>query len=146
MDEKELLEVLKADVLKIVNTNMDKKAKDMYEERIIESYEYVPRNPSRSRYRRGASGSFADRENFIKEVEVNGDFIEYILTNHRETDCNCKYCRAKNGLLIDEFIEDGIAGKSRTAPKLVYENTQRDIDESEELDEVINKELKRLGW
>ena len=139
-----LIEALRNDIVDSMRGNVDKKIKQIYKSHAEQSYrEYSPKYPNASRYRRGESGSFADEDNFKEEVEVNGDTLTYTLENHRETDCDCAYCRSKN-LRIDGYIEDGIAGRSRIKAKLVYEQAQKQIDS--EIENIIINELTNKGW
>ena len=139
-----LIEALRNDIVDSMRGNVDKKIKQIYKSHAEQSYrEYSPKYPNASRYRRGESGSFADEDNFKEEVEVNGDTLTYTLENHRETDCDCAYCRSKR-IRIDGYIEDGIAGKSKIKEKLVYEKAQEEVDTK--INSFIMNELKNKGW
>ena len=139
-----LIEALRNDIVDSMRGNVDKKIKQIYKSHAEQSYrEYSPKYPNASRYRRGESGSFAGEDNFKEEVEVNGDTLTYTLENHRETDCDCAYCRSKR-IRIDGYIEDGIAGKSKIKEKLVYEQAQKQIDS--EIENIIINELTNKGW
>ena len=140
----ELFTDLVQDIEDSMRGNVDKKVKQIYKSHAEQSYrEYSPKYPNASRYRRGESGSFADEDNFKEEVEVNGDTLTYTLENHRETDCDCAYCRSKR-IRIDQYIENGIAGRSRIKAKLVYEQAQKQIDS--EIENIIINELTNKGW
>lgn len=140
----ELFTDLVQDIEDSMRGNVDKKVKKIYKSHAEQSYrDYSPKYPNASRFRRGESGSFADEDNFKEEVEVNGDTLTYTLENHRETDCDCAYCRSKK-IRIDTFIENGVAGKASIKSKLVYENTQKSVDE--QIENIIINELTNKGW
>lgn len=143
-DIDELMSSLTKDIEDSMRGNVDKKVKQIYKSHAEQSYrEYSPKYPNASRYRRGESGSFADEDNFKEEVEVNGDTLTYTLENHRETDCDCAYCRSKK-IRIDQFVEQGIAGRSRIKSKMVYENAQKSVNE--QIENIIMNELSNKGW
>lgn len=137
---------LKKDLLKVVDNNVDKSAKNVYKEETEFSYTlYEPVNDNTSRYRDGLDGSFADENNFESEVKLNNNGITYELVNHRQTDCDCDYCRAKRPYL-DQFIEEGIAGEYFITPKKTYERTQDRIDSELVIENALESGLKKLGY
>lgn len=139
----DLISDLRNDIIDSMRGNVNKKIKDIYKSKAEASYrEYSPK-ANNSRYRHGESGSFADEVNFKEEIETNKNTLTYTLENHRETDCNCVYCRSKN-LRIDGYIEDGIAGKSKIKEKLVYEKAQEEVDSK--IDSFVMNELNNKGW
>ena len=143
-DVDDLFKDLANDLEDSMRNGVDKKVKKIYKSHAEQSYrDYSPKYPNASRFRRGESGSFADEDNFKEEVEVNGDTLTYTLENHRETDCDCAYCRSKR-IRIDGYIEDGIAGKSKIKEKLVYEKAQEEVDTK--INSFIMNELKNKGW
>lgn len=142
-DFSELFNDLEEDIINSMQDGIDKKVKSIYKTKAEQSYrDYTPRT-NRSRFRNGLSGSFADEENFKEEVKREGDSIVYTLENHRETDCDCEYCRSKK-IYLAPLIEDGIAGKSKIKAKLVYEKTQEEIDKS--IEDIIMNELSKKNW
>ena len=142
-DINELLKDLKADVIDTLSGNTDKKVKEIYKKKVEESYDMYSPKTNYSRYRHGIEGSLADEVNFKEYISNDGNSISYILENHRETDCNCEYCRSKN-LRIDYYVEEGIAGKSKITPKLIYEKAQDEIDSV--IGDFIVKDLNKKGW
>lgn len=139
----DLMSDLRNDIVDSMKGNVNKKIKDIYKSKAEASYrEYTPKT-NNSRYRHGESGSFADEINFKEEIEVDKDTLTYTLENHRETDCNCAYCRSKN-LRIDRYVEDGIAGRTSITPKLVYEKAQEEVDSK--INSLLMDELNNKGW
>lgn len=142
-DTEELFSDLMKDIELTMQGSGDKKVKEIYKSHAEQSYrDYTPRTNG-SRFRNGKSGSFADEVNFKEEVVVDGDTLTYTLENHRETDCDCAYCRSRK-ILIADYIENGVAGKSRILQKLVYENAQKSVDS--EIESIIMTELSNKGW
>lgn len=145
--ESELLKQLKQDVGKIAKDKLSKELGEVLREESEQSYRlYSPQNPEASRYRRGVDGSFADEVNIMKEVTESDGEIEIEISNHRATDCQCKYCRARKPLQIDTFIEEGIAGKSLITPKPFIESTKERIASEMVVENILGSELEKLGY
>lgn len=120
-----LVEEINKDVIETLKKEGKNAIEDKYEEVVKESYDlHSPKHPMASRYRRGESGSLADRINFkYYVVQGNGEIVCSIY-NNRVTDCQCEYCKANYPLFVDYFAEMGKAGHSRITKKPIIEETE----------------------
>lgn len=141
----DLMEYVNNSIVKAMATDMDSEMKDVMNEE--DEYSYTLHEPltNDSRYRLGLNGSFADRDNLKSEIELKRNHAIYEISNHRETDCQCDYCKANAPLYLDTFIEYGIAGQSHVTPKETIARTEARI-KSENIVEVgLRKGLKKSG-
>ena len=138
MELNEFIENYKEVFTEIIEGSFDKKAKELYGKKALESYNKVsPNYPNASRHRRGQDAeSFVDSNNFVSEIKRTADFpLEKILL-----------------FGIDEFIEKGIAEKKRITPKKVYEETEDELEgssQNEVYNQLINtlvSQLKQAGF
>lgn len=133
-DDTELFGDLEEAITNSLLTSVDRKVKKIYRgnvEKMYNSYEqtYYPR--------RYDDGGFLDEDNWQSSIDELGDTFEYIMTN--ETLANGD----NRGDRLDTYIEEGIYNWKRSPGKRpVYEWTQEEIDSSNEIENVIYKDLK----
>lgn len=146
MDDLDFYDDIVNDVTDIMNGKLNNEIKDIYEEEAEYMYtEITPKYKNKSRYRKGESGSFADKVNFETNISRKNNRIKYQLRNYRLTDCNCNYCNSKD-IFLDNLIEDGIYGKTRLKPRPVSERVVDRIGQEELVENIIESELRAKGW
>lgn len=142
----DLLKGLIADVEEVAGLELDKNIKKAYGKETKLMYKKYKPQRDRSRYRRNLDGSFADEVHFKSEVYGGHKSVQYILHNERRTDCRCKYCMEHLYPRIDDFIEEGIAGRNEYMKRPVSEDTEKRIEEEEIVEKTLERSLRRRGW
>ena len=139
------IEALFADFQSTIITDVAPKVENEVETVVQEesehSYEdYSPLNSDSSRYRRGESGSFADRENYRTEINQTGDEVVLTTYNDRISDCTCNYCTS-NETFLDYYVENGIAGTTSINKKPVFERSIERIKNEQVVEGAIRSTL-----
>lgn len=137
-----LYDELKKDTYRIMDNQGKRKVREVYEEEVIKMYdEYTPKQKSKRRLQKGG---FLDDRNWDDEVTLakNGD-VEYFLVNETE-----KRGKATQEKRLDEIIETGKGYfKGIKVPaRPVYGRTIKRLTETDSLEKIICRELKRNGW
>lgn len=146
MDDLDFYDDLLNDIIEIANGDLNNEIKEVYQEEAEYMYtEITPRYKNVSRYRKGESGSFADRINFETNISRKNNRIKYQLRNYRLTDCTCSYCTSKD-IFLDDLIEEGIYGKARLKPRPVSERVTDRIGQEELVENIIESRLRSKGW
>ena len=136
-DELELFADLENDLADIMASEVDKAAKEVYEEQVDYMYDEFEPEVYRRRYE---NGGFKDKDNWQSEVKNIKDTIEYTMENTTGTN-------GDDVGRVDYYIENGIYGWKRRPPKRpVYERTQNILDSTPALDIAIDDGFKRRGW
>lgn len=138
-DISELLSDLEEDMSAVVFTNVDEKIKEVYSKHVEEDV-YQAYEPIYYARRYNSKGGFADEDNFESNIIPTKNGFEYVLTNEAKPIYDKKY-------RLDEIIENGIYNSSNNPGKRkVYENTQKEIDSTNVIENEIEKNLKMNGW
>lgn len=133
-DDTELFGDLEEAITSSLLTSVDKKVKKMYKGNVKKMYNSYDRTSYIPRYDKGG---FLDEDNWESRVDETGDSFEYIMTN--ETLANGD----NRGNRLDEYIEEGSYNWSRRpGERPVYEWAQEEIDSSNEVENIIYKDLK----
>ena len=141
------LDLLLSDIYSTVDTEVTPKLTEEVETVVQEESEhsygdYSPLNSDSSRYRRGASGSFADSENYRTEINKKGNDVELTTYNDRVSDCTCSYC-ASNDTFLDYYVENGIAGITNITKKPVFERSIERIQGEQLVENIVKSTLGR---
>ena len=147
MDEKELLEALRKDILKACDS-IAEEMKEI-ESKVIKEVVYEAYQPQTYRRREDDRG-LSDTKNMHEEIMPTSDGVHIEVTNY--TTGNENYYDAQGytaGLIQDIIIEGegyGYGLDSVIGPRDFITAAQEQIDNSDEVDDVLEKELRRLGW
>lgn len=142
-DVSNLLMELQKDILRVSDSKLDKEIRDVYREEVDFMYEEY--NPTQYKRRYDNKG-FIDETNWDTEVNISktGN-IEYTLTNETETSGRGLY-------RLDEIIEEGkytwknsqIYKDQQKRP--VYERTENRLASEQVVENILDSELKKMGW
>lgn len=144
-DLNDLIDDLEYDLLDVSFNKLSKEIKQAYQLEAEHSYRLYDPKTNGSRYRKGITGSFADEQHHIIDVDIDKNGVYLDLHNERRTSCNCSYCRSKKPYL-DTFIEEGVAGKYSITPKPVIANTYDRLNDEELVENILQSELKKRGY
>lgn len=136
-DIEDLIRELGKDVTRVMDNKGTNEVKEVYREEV--EYMYREFNPL-SYPRRYADGGFADESNWDSFVDLKGDNITLELVN--ET-------KAVNSIMrLDEIIEKGVYDWKGNNPveRPVYERTDERLKKEQVIENVLESELKRLGY
>lgn len=130
----DLLLEIKKDVVRIADNKLSKEIKEVYKEEVDYAYsEYQPIIYQR-RY------AFADENNWDVNVELGKAGIELTLIN--ETDA------VNSKERLDKIIEngEGYDWTDNVPARPVYERTQNRIEDEQVVENILESELKKLGY